>query len=148
MYSQAQNTFHELSWSPVHRWYKIMFPPPGEPWCQLLAATPSWWYCAKLKEQKDTSMLSTTVSISHKTYTCYQGTSHPQRSTICLSKSCPQRFIFNHFLCSTSTTRNLTGVASENIQVSGFGVIFYELHLLLSWPLTEIQERNAFLGLE
>lgn len=145
MCSQAPNAFHELSWSSVHRWYKITFPLPGEPWCQLFATTPSRWYWAKLKEQNDTSMPSPAVSISHKNYTCYQGPGHPQ-STVCLSKSCPQRFIFNHLLCSTSTTRNLTGVASESTQVSGLGVIFYELHLLLPWPLTAIPENDAFLG--
>lgn len=110
------------------RWDKIMLPSPGEPQCQLLPVTASWWYCAKLKEQKDISVLSTTVLISHKTYTCYQGTSHPQSSTMCPSKSCPPRFIFsNHFLCSTCITRNLTGMFLLATQVSVFCVIFYDV---------------------
>lgn len=96
-------------------WDKIMLPPLGEPQCQLLPTTASWQYCAKLKEQKDISILSTILLMSHKTYTCYKGTSHSHRSTMCPSKNCPQRVILsNDFLCSTSITRNLTSVASKN----------------------------------
>lgn len=59
-------------------WDKIMLLSPGESQCQVLPATASWWHCAKLKDWKDISIPSTIVLISHKTYKCYLGTSHPQ----------------------------------------------------------------------